>query len=165
MSLLSLEAIDAGLGVRISGSTQYVVGVPEPEIGRTGRVTCSYGVLPNGDGTFTPPLVQASVFTYDSVESAVDRIDTVVTQSRNAGERTQDVPVGSYQGVVMINVTQATLVVAVDDRTYAITLAPGLVADDQLNTALASLAESAINGGEPVPVPTSTPTASPTRTS
>ncbi|MDQ3733106.1 MAG: hypothetical protein M3400_03755 [Actinomycetota bacterium] len=139
------------------------MGVPEPEIGRTGRVTCSYGVIPNPDGTFSAPLVQASVFTYDSVESAVDRIDTVVTQSRNAGDRTQDVPVGDYQGVVMINVTEATLVLAVDDRTYSITLAPGVVADDQLNAALARLAESAINGGDVVP--TSTPAASPTSTS
>ncbi len=162
-SLLSLDAIDAGLGVRINGMTQYVVGVPEPEIGRTGRVTCSYGVIPNPDGTFSAPLVQASVFTYDSVESAADRIDTVVTQSRNAGDRTEDVPVGDEDGVVMVSVTEATLVVAVEDRTYSITLAPGLVADDQLNAALASLASSAINGGDPLP--TSTPSAGSTSTS
>lgn len=161
--LLSLDAIDAGLGVRISGITQYVVGVAEPEIGRTGRVTCSYGVIPNPDGTFTPALVQASVFTYKSDEAAADRIDTVVSQSRNAGDRTQEVPVGPYPGVVLITVTEATLVVPVGDRTYSITVAPGLVPDEGLNAALASLAESAINGGDPVP--TATPTASPAPTS
>lgn len=160
--LLSLDAIDAGLGVQISGITQYVVGVPEPEVGRTGRVTCSYGVIPNPDGTFAPALVQASVFTYKSDEAAADRIDTVVSQSRNAGDRTQEVPVGAYPGVVLINVTEATLVVPVGDRTYSITVAPGLVPDEGLNAALASLAESAINGGDPVPTATATVSPAPT---
>ena len=150
-ALLSIEAIDAGLGVRISGSTQYVVGVPEPEIGRTGRVTCSYGVIPNPDGTSAAPLVQASVFTYDTVEAALDRIETVVGQARDAGNRTQEVSVGNFEGVVIITVLDATLVVALDTRNYSITVAPGLVTDDQLSPALAALAESAINGGQPVP--------------
>ncbi|MBA3798640.1 MAG: hypothetical protein H0X18_05975 [Geodermatophilaceae bacterium] len=162
--LLSLEAIDAGIGSRITGTTQYVVGVPEPGIGRTGRVTCSYGVIPNADGTSSAPLVQASVFTYDSAESAADRVEIVVSQGRDAGSRTQDVPVGDYAGVVIITVTEATLVVAVQDRNYAITLAPGLVSDDALAQAMASLAESAINGGQPVTT-TTAPTATPTGTS
>lgn len=161
-ALLSLDAIDVGLGVRITGTTQYVVGVPEPDIGRTGRVTCSYGVIPNADGTFSPPLVQASVFTYDTAKSALDRVDTVVSQGREAGSRTEDVPVGSYDGVVIISVTDATLVVAVEDRNYAITLAPGIVTDDRLVPALASLGESAINGGDPLPTATPTPTATQT---
>jgi len=160
-ALLSLDAIDAGLGVRITGTTNYLVGVPEPGIGRTGRVTCSYGVIPNADGTSSAPLLQASVFTYDSIESAIDRVDTVVSQGRNAGNRTQDVPVGDYAGVLIVSVAEATLVVAVEDRNYAITLAPGLVADDQLAQALASLAMSAINGGVPV---STTPEASTTAT-
>lgn len=160
--LLSLDAIDTGLGVLISGVTQYVVGVPEPEIGRTGRVTCTYGATPSPDGSLGPPLVQASVFTYDSAASAAERVEAIVSQARNAGERTQDVAVGSYQGVVLISVTEATLVVAVDDRTYSITLAPGLVTDDRLAEALSSLAESAINGGDPViaGTPTATTTTS-----
>ncbi|MEJ7772296.1 MAG: hypothetical protein WKF51_10365 [Geodermatophilaceae bacterium] len=157
-ALLSLDAIDAGLGVRITGTTNYVVGVPEPGIGRTGRVTCSYGVIPNADGSSSAPLVQASVFTYDTVESAIDRVDTVVSQGRNAGNRIEDVPVGEYAATIIVSVTEATLVVAVDDRNYAITLAPGLVTDDQLATAMASLAGSAINGGQPA-------TTSPTQTS
>lgn len=167
-SLLTLEAIDAALGVRITGTTNYVVGLPEPGIGRTGRVTCSYGVIPNADGTSSPPLLQASVFTYDSVESAIGRVETVVTQGRNAGNRAVDVPVGDYPGVVIISVTEATLVVAVEDRNYAITLAPGLVTDDRLPDAMASLAASAINGGLPPtasPSGTTAPTASPTQTS
>ncbi len=159
--LLSLDAIDAGLGVRITGTTNYLVGVPEPGIGRTGRVTCSYGVIPNADGTSSAPLVQASVFTYDSVESAVDRVETVVSQGRNAGNRTEDVPVGQYSGVLIVSVTEATLVVAVEDRNYAISLAPGLVTDDRLAQSLASLAASAINGGLPA---TATPTAPTTAT-
>ena len=160
--LLRVEAIDAALGFRIVGSTNYVVGLPEPEIGRTGRVTCFYGVIPNPDGTPAPPLVEASVFTYNSVESALARIETVVSQGREAGDRTQDVPVGSYDGVAIISVTEATLVVAVDKRNYAITLAPGLVTDEQLGQALADLAESAINGGLPVPTTTASSTPSPT---
>lgn len=120
-------------------------------------MTCSYGVIPQPDGTSSAPLVQASVFTYDSAESAADRVETVVSQGRNAGNRTEDVAVGDLQAVVIVSVTEATLVVAVDDRNYAITLAPGLVSDDRLAAAMASLAESAINGGEPVASTTATP--------
>ncbi|MBA3369161.1 MAG: hypothetical protein H0T99_10940 [Geodermatophilaceae bacterium] len=72
-----------------------------------------------------------------------------MSQGRNAGNRTQDVLVGDYAGVLIVSVTEATLVVAVEDRNYAITLAPGLVTDDQLAQSLASLALSAINGGLP----------------
>lgn len=157
-ALLSIEAIDAGLDTRIFGTTQYVVGLPEPDIGRTGRVTCSYGVIPNPDGTFAPPLVQASVFTYDSVESALDRIDTVVRQAQDAGDRTQEAAVGSYEGFVIVSISDATLVVAADKRNYSITLAPGLVTDDLLSQALAALAESAINGGQPAASPSATTT-------
>lgn len=162
--LLTLEAIDAGLGFRITGTTQYVVGLPEPGIGRTGRVTCSYGVIPAADGTSGAPLVQASVFTYDSAESALDRVEAVVGQGRAAGNRSEDVPVGDYPAVVLVSVTEATLVVAVQDRNYAITLAPGLVSDDELAQAMASLAQSAINGGQPITT-TTAPTATPTGTS
>lgn len=161
-ALLSIEAIDAGLGVQISGMTQYVVGLPEPEIGRTGRVTCSYGVVPNPDGTSAPPLVQASVFTYNTDESALGRIDTVVGQARDRGDRTQEVPVGSHAGFVIITVTDATLVVAADKQNYSITLAPGLVSDDLLTQALADLAASAINGGQPEPSTSATTTATAT---
>lgn len=159
--LLTLDAIDEALGVRITGTTEYIVGQPEPGIGRTGRVTCSFGVIPNPDGPSSPPLVQASVFTYDTVEAALGRVETVVSQGRNAGNVVEGVPLGDFAGALIISVNESTLVVAVEDRNYAITLAPGLVTDDRLVEAMSSLALSAINGGLP---PTATPTAGPTPT-
>lgn len=165
--LLTLDAIDAALGVRITGTTQYLVGQPEPGIGRTGRVTCSYGVIPNGSGPSSPPLVQASVFTYESAEAALDRVETVVSQGRDAGNRVEDVPVEQYVGVLIVSVIDATLVLAVEDRNYAITLAAGLVTDDRLAQAMAGLAVSVVNGGQPAPspAPTAVPTGTPSPTS
>lgn len=163
--LLTLDALDAGLGTRIVGTTEYIVGAPEPGIGRTGRVTCSYGVTRSADGTSSAPLVQASVFTYDSAESALDRVETVVSQGRNAGNRVEDVSVGEYAGVLIVSVTDATLVFAVGERNYAITVAPGLVAETELAAAMASLGLSAVNGGTPPTADPTAPSGTPTSTS
>lgn len=164
-ALLSLPAIDAATGVRISGSTNFIEGEPEPGIERTGRVTCQYGVLPGPDGAPGAAQVEASVFTYASAEAAQSRVDTVVEQARSAGELTTDAAVEQLSGFIVTSVADATLVVATEDRNYAITLLAGVVPDDRLNDALIGLAQAAVNGGavpEQTPAPSGSTSPSPT---
>ena len=81
-SLLPFTDLDQALGRPLFGQTVFTKGVAQPSIGRTGRVTCGYGVPNNGRGV---PPVEVGVSTYKDVESATSRVEATVSQLRAIG--------------------------------------------------------------------------------
>ena len=135
--MLPFTDLDQALGRPLFGQSRYVLGVAEPSIGRTGRVTCQFGLAANGRG---PALLEVGVSTYKDADSAASRVSATVAALR-AGATSQKTATVAGQPATMIG-TKAdyNLVVAQGDRTVAVTLSRKL-AGVKLDSAAVGVAE------------------------
>ena len=135
--MLPFTDLDQALGRPLFGQSRYVLGVAEPSIGRTGRVTCQFGLAANGRG---PALLEVGVSTYKDADSAASRVAATVAALR-AGALSQKTATVAGQPATMIG-TKAdyNLVVAQGDRTVAVTLSRKL-AGVKLDSAAVGVAE------------------------
>jgi hypothetical protein len=117
--LLPFTDLDQALGRPLFGQSRYVVGVAEPKIGRTGRVTCQFGVAANGRG---PALLEVGVSTYKDADSATDRIAATVAALRANATSQKTASVAGQNATMIGTKTDYNLVVAQGDRTVAVTL-------------------------------------------
>jgi len=153
--LLTASQLDAALGARLPGTSTYVVGAPEPGIGRTGRVTCGFGVTPATDTAgASDPLLEVSVFTYTDAPAATDRLEVLIQSRQAQGVAAGAATVPGAQAVLFAGPADTTLVAVLADRTVALTLVPGLLDAAGTRTALEALAADALGTG---PAGTSSP--------
>jgi hypothetical protein len=117
--LLPFTDLDQALGRPLFGQSRYVVGVAEPKIGRTGRVTCQFGVAANGRG---PALLEVGVSTYKDADSATDRIAATVAALRANATSQKTASVAGQDATMIGTKTEYNLVVAQGNRTVAVTL-------------------------------------------
>lgn len=118
--LLPFTDLDRALGRPLFGESRYVQGVAEPSIGRTGRVTCQYGLARNGRG---PGPVEVGVSTYRDAESATRRVEATIAAVRGAGATSQSsATVAGQPATVLGDRTSFTAVLALGDRTIAVTV-------------------------------------------
>ena len=118
--LLPFTDLDRALGRPLFGESRYVRGVAEPSIGRTGRVTCQYGLAKNGRGAAP---VEVGVSTYRDAESATRRVAATIAALRGAGATSQSpATVAGQPATVLGDRTSFTAVLALGDRTIAVTV-------------------------------------------
>lgn len=118
-SMLPFTDLDRALGRPLFGQTVFTKGVAQPSIGRTGRVTCGYGVARNGKGVAP---VEVGVSTYTDVESATRRVQATISQLRSIGASQADATVSGLPATVLGTGTSFTVVLAQGSRTIAVTL-------------------------------------------
>jgi hypothetical protein len=137
--LLPFTDLDEALGRPLFGQSRYVRGVAEPAIGRTGRVTCQYGLAADGRG---PALLEVGVSTYKDAGSATARVAATVAALRGGGTSQKTATVAGQQATLIGTKTDYNLVVATDDRTVAVTVSRRLKVP--LDTAAVKVAERAL---------------------
>lgn len=156
--VLTAGEVDRILGRRLGGTTQYIKGVAEPAIARTGRVTCRYGVPVNptesphnprrrgtGQAAGQPSVVpvELGLSTYTDAESASQRVDFTVHEQRILGARQTQVTVLNKPAILVSGGrTDPLLVMSDGNLTLALSLVRTLVAEDQTNAVLTTIAES-----------------------
>ena len=126
------------VGVPLPGETTYVFADALPDIGRAGRVTCGYG--DEGDG----PKVEVTVNDYESEEAADDRIDVTLQAASERGNEVRDQPIGSYEGYVLADDDDASIVVDAGPRTVVVTLQRDLVSAQAEVVVLEQLASTVL---------------------
>jgi hypothetical protein len=123
------------------GDTTYVFADALPDIGRTARVTCGYGV---GAGRGPGPAVEITVNDYESDEAAQARIEVTLDAAGDQGNRVQEQPVGPYDGWVISDSGAVSLVVDAGTRTLVITMKRGIVERSAEQVVLERLATEAL---------------------
>ena len=126
------------VGAPLPGETTYVFADALPDIGRTGRVTCGYG--DEGDG----PKVEVTVNDYESEEAADDRIEVTLQAASERGNEVRDQPIGSYEGYVLADDDDASIVVDAGPRTVVVTLQRDLVSAQAEVVVLEQLASTVL---------------------
>ena len=118
--MLPFTDLDQALGRPLFGQSRFVLGVAEPSIGRTGRVTCQFGLQPNARG---PAPLEVGVSTYKDASSATERVAATVAALRAAATSQRSATVAGQQAVLIGTRKDNNLVVAQGDRTVAVTIA------------------------------------------
>lgn len=140
--------------------------------GRTGRLTCSYGVPEVPEGQAPPPTpapvpLEIAVSGYTDADTAAGRIDSTVDGAQAAGAVVAAQTVAGRDGFLLSDAEDVSFVVADDVRTYVITLRHGVVPAAAEPVVLVNLAAHLLGGeatgtATPVPSGTGTPGASAT---
>jgi hypothetical protein len=139
--LATLTEVSDLLGTAVTGQTLPIVGVPEPKIGRTGRIDCYYGVP---DGKLPADAVVTIGFaTYSDEAAAKRRMDSTVETEREAGAKAADIQVGPDKGV-LLNSTKRTVVAVRGKNTLVVTVLAELVPEDQAASLIGRLADHAL---------------------
>ncbi|MHA3702854.1 hypothetical protein ACXR2U_11800 [Jatrophihabitans sp. YIM 134969] len=140
---LALIDVSRATGQPVQGRTEYVVGQPDPTIGRLAYLNCRYGLpttTPAAGAAAPVPGVEIGVSLYDSADRASDRVAGTVEDYRESGSRAEDVDVAGTTGTVLVGGGPPTLVVARDAKTVAVSVSRTLSTGFQQLVALAELA-------------------------
>jgi hypothetical protein len=95
------------------------VGVAQPSIGRTGLITCQWGLAKGGRG---PVPVEVGASTYTDAKAATDRVAATVADLRSGATSQSEATVAGRATTVIGNRTGFTAVVAQGNRTVAVTV-------------------------------------------
>lgn len=164
--LLPVTAVDEALGRPVIGKVAFVVGVPEPSIGRLARLNCRYGLAAAVKGKPAPtPKIEIGVSLYNSTARAASRVQATVEDYLSHGARAAQVTVDQYPGTVLTGYGNPTIVTAAGPRTVAVTGATVSVGRSPAAAltsvaALALTATAGFVGGPAVASPSAAPTGS-----
>jgi hypothetical protein len=125
--LLSRLAVNTALGQHFTGEGDFLNAAPLPSIGRTGRVTCGYGVTTDAAGKKSS-MVEASYITYKDSETASARLDLTVANDQKAGATVTDVEVAGQPAFVLTSEQASVLVMAETSHTYVVHVDASLIA-------------------------------------
>ncbi len=123
-ALVPTRRVRAIVAAPMPGDTTYVFADALPDIGRTARVTCGYGV---GAGRGPGPAVEITVNEYESEAAAQARIDVTLQAAGDAGNTVGELPVGPYEAWTISDRDAVSLVVDAGTRTMVVTLKRGIV--------------------------------------
>jgi hypothetical protein len=145
--LLPLATVQQALGVALQGDVHYLRAAAVPQSGRTGRVTCDYGIpAPTaGAGVSASPapdargLVEASYITYVDAKTAESRMHLTV-QTDGQTSSISNVTVGGKPGFVLLGKEWNELVMADGARTIVVEAAPSVLPAAKAPAALAAMA-------------------------
>lgn len=156
--LVGTAGILEALARPLPGEVSYLYAGPLPESGRTGRVTCGYGiggaaspaddVTPGQDPVAGPdddaPALEVSLIAYEDAASAAERIEVTVRAAQASGSEVAPQPVGERQGFLLRGDERDTLVLADADRTVVVAVRRGLVPEGAVRPALIGIAQAVL---------------------
>jgi hypothetical protein len=160
--LLPVSTIDNAVGLPVIGKTSFIIGIPEPNIGRLVRLFCRYGISSPAKGKPAVAKVEISLSLYATSAQANSRVRGTIEDYRAHGATQSSTAVGQFPGTILLGYGSPTLVAAAGPRTVAVTIDPKLVAGH--SSGLVAIAKAALDasakftqGGGPATSPSTTP--------
>ena len=139
--LVPTSRVRSIVAVPIPGDTTFVFADALPDIGRTARVTCGYGV---GAGRGPGPAVEITVNDYESEDAAQARIDVTLQAAGDVGNTVTELSVGPYDGWTISDPDGISLVVDAGSRTLVVTMKRRIVEQSAEPIVLEQLAATAL---------------------
>lgn len=139
--LLPTPAIVNAIGQKIKGPTEFVVGLPDNSISRVGYINCRYG------GSNNKPTIEIQVSLYTSDAKAAARIRPNTDEFIGHGAKAAKTTVGGVPATVLTGAVgdgyPPTIVMALGQRTIAVSIQKGAVSAAKLTDDLKALAHLA----------------------
>jgi hypothetical protein len=149
-TLLPDTSISAVIGgPPLAGIDAFVVGRPEPAIGRLASLNCRYGVT--GAGATAKAKIEIGINLYSSTDNAASRIAATVDDYTAHGASGQPTTVDGQSATMLSggvgpDYADPLLVVASGQRTVAVTVTPSVASGQKATDDAASLATLALKG-------------------
>jgi hypothetical protein len=138
--LLPLGSVIDTIGRTVGDGTAFVVGVPDPTIARVGYINCRYGVSKQS----ATAAIEIGVSLYRTAAKAQARLQpTIADYTAHAAEASEAEVEGQRATMLEGGVGAGygpTVVLAVGQRTIAVSLRPGVIASSQVSSDLTKLA-------------------------
>jgi hypothetical protein len=140
--VVTIEAMNAALGQELPGEPRLIIGIPEPGIGRTGKIDCYYGIPPNRG--LQEAAVVVGLSSYADELTARTRVSESLEAERQDGGTVKEVDVGKQKGSLVSGKDLRMLVGSLGKTTFVVRARPGLIPDDKLPGVLAALAQTSM---------------------
>jgi hypothetical protein len=137
-TIVPAEQINQALGQEFPDKPTEILGIPEPEIARTGKIDCYYGI-PAGAALPAAVLV-IGLSTYADELSARQRITESLEAERKDGATITEIDVGKQKGSLVTTTPERLLMGSLGKSTFVIRAKAGLLPDDKLPAVLAGFA-------------------------
>jgi hypothetical protein len=116
-------------GAQLAGIDAFVVGTPDPGIGRRAYLNCRYGVT--GTGAAAKTKIEVGISLYSSPDKAAARVASTIDDYQAHGASGQQTTVDGRQATVLsggvgAGYDQPLVVVASGQRTVAVNVAPSV---------------------------------------
>jgi hypothetical protein len=105
--ILSDTDLAAAFGATQTGDDSYGSYAPLPNIGRTGRVTCGFGIGIDEFGHPSPAAVTVSLITYSTAANAVSRVASDVSGNVAKGATARPLLVSGHPATVLVSAPSA----------------------------------------------------------
>lgn len=137
-----MTVLDA-VGGTLEGETTFVYAGPLAS-GRTGRITCGYGVAPGPDGQPGPPRVEVTLNGYDTPQTARFRFDFTIDRAREEAQRIESIDFDGRPAVLLSDAEDSSLIVLDDDKTLVVSVLQGVVPDPAVKAATFDIAAAVL---------------------
>lgn len=150
-SLLSLYDVQRAVGQRISGTTAFIVGLPDKNIGRLTYLNCRYGIPATPSGVTAIPQIEIGVALYSSSAQAERRATGTIEDYVANGATSTQVSVAGHPGVILTGGSGSgysipLLVASSGQRTVAVSIHQAGLSAAERTRILSALAELALTG-------------------
>lgn len=140
--VVTADAMNQALGQELPGEPKLIIGIPEPGIGRAGKIDCYYGIPPGK--ALQEAAITIGLSSYVDELSARTRISESIEAERKDGAVVKEVDVGKQKGAMVSGKDQRLLIGSLGKSTFVVRARPGVVPDDKLPGILATLAQQSM---------------------
>lgn len=140
--VVPVELFHQKLGRVLPGELKTIIGIPEPSLGRTGKIDCYYGVPENQPIAAAPVIIGLAAYTDEPTANA--RVADSVAAERQEGATVAEVDVGKKKGQLVSTKDERMVVGWLGKTTYVARAKVGVLPDDAVGGILAALAQQAM---------------------
>jgi hypothetical protein len=133
--IVPADQINAGLGQELPGEPVQIIGIPEPSLGRTGKIDCYYGI-PAGK-PLPDAMIIVGLATYADELTARNRVTDSLEAERKEGAVITDVEVGKQRGSLVATGGERLLIGSLGKTTFVVRAKNGVLPDDKIGPVLA----------------------------
>ncbi|MFE2751440.1 hypothetical protein ACFXGA_05500 [Actinosynnema sp. NPDC059335] len=140
--VVPVEVFNQKLGRELPGELKTIIGIPEPSLGRTGKIDCYYGVPERQPLTAAPVIV--GLATYTDEPTAKGRVEESVAAERQEGGTVKEVDVSRRKGQLVTTKDERLLMGWLGKTTFVARAKAGVLPDDAIGGFLAAIAQQSM---------------------
>ncbi|WP_367137105.1 hypothetical protein [Saccharothrix sp. HUAS TT1] len=140
--VVPVEVLNQRLGRELPGELKTIIGIPEPSLGRTGKIDCYYGV-PEKQQLGAAPVV-VGLATYADEATAAGRVAESVALERQDGANVMEVDVGKRKGSLIMSKDERLVIGSLGKTTYVARAKLDVLPDDAVGAFLAAVAQQSM---------------------
>jgi hypothetical protein len=140
--IVPVEFLNRALGAELPGEPRTIIGIPEPSLGRTGKIDCYYGLAERQPLTAAPVVV--GLATYADEPTAAGRVADSVAAERGDGASVTQLDVGKQKASLIGTKDERLLIGSLGKTTFVSRAKVGVVPEDKVGAFLAALAQQSM---------------------